>query len=119
MAKLDPKALGKQAGSMLKDSLLKVWGETEEARADLEIRVERYEKALSGTVDALQQATSEDAARRLRDDLERFLPSWKAGLVSEVASRSGSAAQAAAEAALDVAVKVGLLVARSFFPIPG
>lgn len=110
---IDPKALAKEAGEPVKKALLAAFGGDEDDPV-LRHKHQSYERALSGTVDALKQARDPASVARLQADLDRFLPSWRAGILAEAASEKGSDLRAGLEATLDVAVKVAVTVAKAF-----
>lgn len=115
-AGVDPKAYAKEAASQLREPLKAAWKGDE---GDLDVRVLRYEKALSGTIDALNKATNQADVERLQRDLDAFLPSWRSSLEAEAASRQGGSIEKALGAVLDAAVGAGLLVARAYgVPVP-
>lgn len=111
--KLDAVALAKTAVGPLREALAPILKQGTQDARDLARKLSDLEDDVAITVRTLQAETNPVKAALLREDLERFLPSRRAAILSQIASAGASDVEAAATVALDVGIKVAVSVARA------
>lgn len=114
MAEFDPKAFAKETLDLIRDAGKPRLKEALEDAKETKKLLDRVEKDIADTLEAMKSETAPARLAALQHDLEKVLPARRQAIISAAVTELSGDVQAFLETALDIALKAAVVAGKAF-----